>query len=732
MSVIRALIIGSDDAYCKVIKEFLELKGVISAIILDYKKGIDKLTYEKPDFAVIEQLNTVISPSYVSLINDIDQFEIIYTDRPHDTVFNFIPVFLLDNSDNLNKLFELVKTYISNPIEKDKNLISESSDEGDLESNSYFKILLDISKKKKTGILNIDSRNKLTIYFLNGSPVFAEGGDLETAIGKILINHNKISESDLEKAKEIAELNKQRIGEALIGIGAISHHELIEFLKIQVEEKIIRGFFNTQGKYYFNQEDEFTNELASYQINLFELIYRCTKNYIDLNLIDDLNLKIEFNPKFKNEIDYLGFGPKELRFIQLLKKDITIKEILENSTLDKDNTLSLLYYLDLIELIKIDNLHSAKMASLSANKTMIQNEKVQPSETEGAIDLDQEIELPDNSADGDSFSNDSQDAEDLQISTDIQQSQVLNLKVSEPLELELDKTSKIKEPSGEPSSSIELEMESPGGIDLNTENQHENIHPIGNQDEVKLNDSYADLAQFYSNLRNKNYYDILGIERDSNEQEIKDSYFILVRKYHPDSFPNTDKNTINMAEEIFTKITLSYQTLSDPTKRNNYDSAEELAGIKDKAHNIYEAEFAFKEGHILLNQRRYTEAEKKFKDALELNPDEPVYLGAHAWSIFLSSDEKDNKINDLIEKLNTSIRLNNSIAENYYYLGTIYKYINDIKSAEINFKEAISKNPEYIEAKRELRLIQHRKISTQNKPSSKKIEKRFWSSLFKK
>ncbi len=117
---------------------------------------------------------------------------------------------------------------------------------------------------------------------------------------------------------------------------------------------------------------------------------------------------------------------------------------------------------------------------------------------------------------------------------------------------------------------------------------------------------------------------------------------------------------------------------------------------------------------------------------MELNPDEPVYLGAHVWSIFLSSDEKGSKINDLIEKLNTSIRLNNSIAGNYYYLGTIYKYINDIKSAEINFKEAISKNPEYIEAKRELRLIQHRKISNQNKPSSKKIEKRFWSSLFKK
>ncbi|MGH7891419.1 MAG: tetratricopeptide repeat protein, partial [Thermodesulfobacteriota bacterium] len=62
-------------------------------------------------------------------------------------------------------------------------------------------------------------------------------------------------------------------------------------------------------------------------------------------------------------------------------------------------------------------------------------------------------------------------------------------------------------------------------------------------------------------------------------------------------------------------------------------------------------------------------------------------------------------------------------------LGSVYKHTNELRKAEKYFEKAIELDPDFIEAKREVRLINTRKTNIKN---DKKIEKNFWSSLFKK
>lgn len=64
----------------------------------------------------------------------------------------------------------------------------------------------------------------------------------------------------------------------------------------------------------------------------------------------------------------------------------------------------------------------------------------------------------------------------------------------------------------------------------------------------------------------KDYYQILGVARGANEQEIKQAYRKLARKYHPDINPG-DKQ----AEARFKEINEAYETLSDKEKREKYD-----------------------------------------------------------------------------------------------------------------------------------------------------------------
>jgi curved DNA-binding protein len=60
----------------------------------------------------------------------------------------------------------------------------------------------------------------------------------------------------------------------------------------------------------------------------------------------------------------------------------------------------------------------------------------------------------------------------------------------------------------------------------------------------------------------KDYYKILGVDKNATQEEIKKAYRKLAMKYHPDRNPG-DKS----AEEKFKEITEANEVLSDPEKR---------------------------------------------------------------------------------------------------------------------------------------------------------------------
>ena len=67
-------------------------------------------------------------------------------------------------------------------------------------------------------------------------------------------------------------------------------------------------------------------------------------------------------------------------------------------------------------------------------------------------------------------------------------------------------------------------------------------------------------------MSKRDYYEILGVDRGSGEDQIKSAYRQLAMKYHPDRNPG-DKQ----AEDNFKEATEAYEVLKDPQKRQAYD-----------------------------------------------------------------------------------------------------------------------------------------------------------------
>ena len=63
----------------------------------------------------------------------------------------------------------------------------------------------------------------------------------------------------------------------------------------------------------------------------------------------------------------------------------------------------------------------------------------------------------------------------------------------------------------------------------------------------------------------RDYYGILGVEKDASDSDIKKAYRRLARKYHP------DVNDTEEAAEKFREVSLAHEVLTDPDKRRIVD-----------------------------------------------------------------------------------------------------------------------------------------------------------------
>lgn len=116
----------------------------------------------------------------------------------------------------------------------------------------------------------------------------------------------------------------------------------------------------------------------------------------------------------------------------------------------------------------------------------------------------------------------------------------------------------------------------------------------------------------------KNYYEILEIDKNASPEIIEKAYKTLAKKYHPDLQDDAHKKE---AEETLKKINEAYETLSNPEKKSIYDQTIESHTIsEDDYNNLYE------QNQILKEQLKHTNDTSNRNSNTQYTPNDYSYF----------------------------------------------------------------------------------------------------------
>ncbi len=229
---------------------------------------------------------------------------------------------------------------------------------------------------------------------------------------------------------------------------------------------------------------------------------------------------------------------------------------------------------------------------------------------------------------------------------------------------------------------------------------------LSDDEMLKVIDEYLKVVS----KKDRDYFEILGVNENTPPNKIKSIYFKFARKFHPDSRPDLFKNEVKeKVEDIFTVVTEAYDTLSDADGKAEYIKQKKSQLSKedmDKASRALEAEMEFQKAEVLLKRSKWEEAAGLLERAVELEPEEPEYKMYLAWARYKSRGVSEAAKTKSV--INSVLKERPKLADGFYYLAMMAKGEGDLAEAQQHLAKATKMKPHDVDIKRELQIIQRR------------------------
>ncbi len=205
-------------------------------------------------------------------------------------------------------------------------------------------------------------------------------------------------------------------------------------------------------------------------------------------------------------------------------------------------------------------------------------------------------------------------------------------------------------------------------------------------------------------LVDASHYQVLGVTPAASAADIKGGWLAAAKRFHSDAFSGLDLGSARqVAEDLFARVNEANSILSDANRRAEYDVYldRKAKGLSTDVGAILRAEGVFQRGEALFKAGRWEDAEAHFREAISLNRAEAEFHAFLGMSMF----RRNGKAEESLQHIEKALEMDPRLRSGTIFLGQILEAQGEAERAKALFRKAIDKDPEFVQAKDELRRL---------------------------
>jgi tetratricopeptide (TPR) repeat protein len=232
---------------------------------------------------------------------------------------------------------------------------------------------------------------------------------------------------------------------------------------------------------------------------------------------------------------------------------------------------------------------------------------------------------------------------------------------------------------------------------------------------INLDAQKKRLERLWQEMRSEeDHFKVLSLAQNARSKEVQKAYQEMAKALHPDKLtPHAPKEVLELANQVFSRITEAYRVLSNDQQKAAYLAKME----KGVAEEALMSEALFDKAMQHLETSRFREARKIFEKVMRMKgrrSDCMIYL---VWALIMEKRSKENR-QDLLEhcsSLMSQVAHEDRHTAAYFFVkGLCLRLSADYQKAFGAFKHSLSLNPDFIDAKRELASLKSKKSEKTN------------------
>jgi tetratricopeptide (TPR) repeat protein len=210
-----------------------------------------------------------------------------------------------------------------------------------------------------------------------------------------------------------------------------------------------------------------------------------------------------------------------------------------------------------------------------------------------------------------------------------------------------------------------------------------------------------ELGQLVELARKGTYYQLLGVSPDSSGKQIKQSFYALAQKFHPDHHMESQELMVRL-KELMGAATSAYKTLADAERRAQYDAHLATSGAyglhRPKTASREAVDQSFGRAAECLRAGNFVGSIVWLRKCAELSPDEARYHALLARSLSTVEQYRD----EAIQEFQRAIELDPWNTAAYIQFAELYESMQLPSRACLLYSKVLEINPVHAKARERL------------------------------